>query len=93
MGIEQARRDTRLKGKSEMAKQIWGSAAVIAFGAFIGSVVIFLGIAFIMDAIYPNALAFGTILFIAVSAGAWYLANKSEKKFAANNPEQGGDHH
>jgi hypothetical protein len=76
-----------------MAKQIWGSAAVIAFGSFIASLVIFLAIALIMDAIYPNALAFGTILFIAVSAGAWYLASKSEKKFAADNPDKGGDHH
>jgi hypothetical protein len=76
-----------------MLKQIWGSAFVIAIGAFIASVIIFLGIAFIMDAIYPNALLFGTILFIVVSAGAWYLANKSEKEFASNNPDAGADHH
>jgi hypothetical protein len=74
-----------------MWKQIWGPAVVIPLIAFAISVVLFLGIAFIMDALYPNALAFGTVLFILISAGAWYFANRSEKEFSANNPD--ADHH
>jgi hypothetical protein len=71
-----------------MRKEIWGPAVVIPVIAFVVSLVIFLAIAFIMDMIYPWALAFGTVLFIVVSGGAWYLAQKTEKEHAANNPDQ-----
>jgi hypothetical protein len=74
-----------------MWKQIWGPAVVIPLIAFAISVVLFLAIALIMDAIYPWALAFGTVLFIVVSAAAWVLANRTEKEHAANNPD--ADHH
>jgi hypothetical protein len=71
---------------------IWGPAIIIPAIAVVISAVVFLGIAFIMDAIYPWALAFGTVLFLVVSAAAWYLAQQSEKEHAANNPDQ-GEHH
>lgn len=55
-------------------------AAVIMF-------VIFALIAWTMDLVYPNSLAYGTFLFIAFSAGAWFLANRTEKEHAGNKPE------
>lgn len=75
-----------------MRMHIWGPAVVIPAIAVAITLVLFLGIAFIMDAIYPWALAFGTVLFVVVSAAAWYLAQQSEKEHAANNPDQ-TDHH
>jgi hypothetical protein len=75
-----------------MRKDIWGPAVIIPAIAVAITVALFLGIAFIMEAIYPWALAFGTALFIVVSGVAWYLAQQSEKEHAANNPDQ-ADHH
>ncbi len=75
-----------------MRKDIWVPAVVIPAIAIAISVVLFLAIALIMDAIYPLALAFGTILFIVVSAVAWFLAQKTEKEHAANNPDQADQH-
>jgi cbb3-type cytochrome oxidase subunit 3 len=70
---------------------IWGPAIVIPLVAFVASAVIFLSIALIMDMIYPWALAFGTVLFIAVSLGAWLLARRTEREHAARNPDQASD--
>lgn len=72
---------------------IWGPALVIPIIAFGISVALFLGIAFIMDAIYPNALAFGTVLFVTISAAAWFLAQRTEKAHAESNPDRSADHH
>ena len=56
-------------------------AAVIMFA-------IFALIAWTTYVLYPNSLAYGTFLFIVFSAGAWYLAQRTEKEHASNNPDQ-----
>lgn len=81
-----------MKGYLRMRTNIWGPAVIIPAIALAITLVVFLGIAFIMQAVYPMALAFGTVLFIVVSGIAWYLAQQSEKEHAANNPDQ-ADHH
>jgi hypothetical protein len=80
-----------IKESTAMRMFIWGPAVIIPVIAFAISVVVFLAIALIMDAIYPLSLAFGTALFILVSLGAWLLARRTEQEHAANNPDQRSD--
>ncbi len=71
---------------------IWGPAVVIPLVAVVFSMVVFLGIAFIMDAIYPASLTFGTILFIVISAGAWLLARRTEPADSGHQGDESTDH-
>lgn len=76
-----------------MWKQIWGQAVAVSVIAVLVAFVIFAAIAWTTYVLYPNSLAYGTVLFIVFSAGAWFLANRSEKEFAANNPDHSADQH
>ncbi len=71
-----------------MWKQIWGQAVTYMLFTAVVTFVIFALIAWTTYILYPNSLAYGTFLFILFSAGAWYLANRTEKAHAANNPDQ-----
>jgi hypothetical protein len=71
-----------------MRKDIWGPAIVIPLIVVPVSLAIFLGIMLFLDFFYDFALALGTILFIAISAGAWYLGRRTEISPAGSNPEE-----
>jgi membrane protein implicated in regulation of membrane protease activity len=79
------------KESAAMRMFIWGPAVVIPLIAIAICAVLFLGIALIMDALYPNALAFGTVLFIIISAVAFVLARRTEQAHAASNPDEKSD--
>lgn len=72
---------------------IWGPAVIIPLITFAISIGLFLGIAIVMNLVYPNALALGTVLFIVISAAAFVLARRTEQAHASSNPDQSGDHH
>jgi hypothetical protein len=76
-----------------MNREIWGRAIAVPVIVAVVSFVIFAFIAWSTYALYPNSLAYGTFLFIVFSAGAWFLAQRTEKEHAANNPEQSADEH
>lgn len=72
---------------------IWGPAVIIPLITIGIAVGLFLGIAVTMNMVYPNALAFGTVLFIVISAVAFFLARRTEQAHASNNPDQSSGHH
>jgi hypothetical protein len=67
-----------------MWKQIWGQAAVIAMIVVPVSIIIFVALMLFLELFHDFALALGTIIFIAISAGAWILARRAEEDFARN---------
>ena len=71
-----------------MWKQIWGQAAAIAVITVVVSIVIFVAIMLFLDFFYDFALWLGTLLFIGISAAAWFLGNRAEQDFLS---QQSGD--
>jgi hypothetical protein len=76
-----------------MRRDIWGPAVIIPLVVVPVSLLIFLAIAIVLEVFHDFALALGTVMFVGISAGAWWLARRTEPTSTETASEETVDQH